>query len=307
MKITFLGAGAFGNALAKVANYNGHETKFFDPYKYPDVALAAAISGADVVVFSAPSKVAPEILPQLDPDTPLICASKGFLSLKPFEKFKDFSVLSGAAFSDEVEATTSNPNSRKLILTATSVLSEELFSTENITIEYTTDKLGVLLCGALKNIYAIGAGIYYQKSLDDTCGPTAEEQNSDEVSDNTEAQNSTPLVSMLYLEKAVSEMIKILEANGASRDTLRLSCGAADLVLSSTGRSRNFCLGRELAKIKAAVSNNDTKKLDGQMSGTVEGASVILGLSNYPDFVLPSDTTIFHDTVKIVKDYYAAQ
>ncbi|MBP3899674.1 glycerol-3-phosphate dehydrogenase, partial [Candidatus Saccharibacteria bacterium] len=42
MKITFLGAGVFGSALAKIAEENGHEIRFYDPYKYPDITLSDA-------------------------------------------------------------------------------------------------------------------------------------------------------------------------------------------------------------------------------------------------------------------------
>ena len=263
MKITFLGAGTFGKALANIAKYNGHETKFYDPIKFPDISLQSAIAGADIVVFVAPSEKAAELLPKLDQETPLICASKGFFSQKSFESFSNFSVLSGAAFAKDIESTFNDKEAKPLTLTTTSELSETIFSTEKITIEYTKDTLGVLLCGTLKNIYAIGAGLYGES------GDTA---------------------TLSYLETTISEMLSILSANHADPETLRLSCGAADLVLSCSNSSRNFRYGLFLKNQGSSFDH----------SATIEGLNAIKALPNYPEFILPNSATIFKDIVKTV-------
>ena len=274
MKITFLGAGVFGTALSNVAKYNGHEVKLYDPIKYPKTTLSSAISGADLVVYAAPSEKIDEILPQLDQDTPLICASKGFLSAKPFARFKKFSVLSGAAFAHDIEnilnpsrADSQTTIIKNIVLTATSDLSEQIFSTENITIEYTDDIIGVLLCGALKNIYAIGAGIY----------------GGDEVS-------------RTYLENVITEMITILQNNHAKKETLLLSCGATDLVLTCSPRSRNFSFGRALKSQDKSLLHEFVSK------NTIEGLSLIKSIDKFSDFVIPDSATILVDIIKVVKD-----
>ncbi len=272
MKITFLGAGDFGSILSDIAIYNGHETKFYDPLKYPNVTLNEAISGADVVVFTAPSTAAPVLLPKLDADTPLICASKGFLSLKPFSRFKNFSVISGAGFSKDIRAALDieSEDVKDVVLTASSELSEELFSTERIRIEYTHDTLGIMLCGALKNVYAIGAGYYGSGEL-----------------------------SLGYLENVISEMLDILEINDADKDTLRLSCGAADLVYSCSEKSRNFRLG---ALIKAGDDNKIQKFVS---ENTLEGLNIIKSLQDYSDFIIPNDTPMIVDIINLVKEHHA--
>ena len=284
MKITFLGAGAYGTALSRVANYNGHETKFYDPFKFPDISLNSAIAGADAVVYVAPSEKSSEILPHLDKKTPLICASKGFLSQKPFSEFTDFSVLSGASFADSIlktltdadTADTTKTNtadatetadagdSTPIKLTGTSDLITQIFSTEEIIIEHTTDVAGVLLCGALKNIYAIGAGYH----------------------------SSEP--SMAFLENALSEMAQVLEINGADKETLRLSCGAADLVLTCSDSSRNFRYGQALKKSHQGAT--------AQKPELTEGVSAILHLEDYPDFKIPRSATTLKDIIKLVKE-----
>ena len=270
MKITFLGAGVFGSALARIAEYNGHEVRFYDPIKYPEFSIKDTTGGADLAIYVAPSNVHDNILPEISNDLPIVCASKGFLSKQPFEKFKDFSALGGAAFADDVikavqdsaESTDdseddSNTSAKEVTFTVSSVLLEQIFSTEKIKIEYTEDTLGIMLCGALKNVYAIGAGLY--------------------------GDGSVPIS---YLESALSEMADILVANNASRDTLRLSCGAQDLMLSCSPGSRNYRYGEAL--------RNSTSPSE---SETVEGVSVIKSLQNQVGFILPDSSNIFREIV----------
>ena len=266
MKITFLGAGVFGSALAKIAEENGHEIRFYDPYKYPDISISDATNGSDLNFFTAPSHTANDILPNLDKNTPLVCASKGFLGLSPFRSFKNLSALGGAGFANDIKET------EKVTFTTSSEQVENIFSTKNTHIEYTNDTLGIILCGALKNVFAIGAGLYGE--TDSTAAP------------------------MSYLESAVSEMQDILKDNGANPETLRLSCGAADLVLSCAEGSRNFRFGRDL---KDGNLDDDIKNI------TVEGLSVINSLDSYPDFTIPDSAHLFKDIIKTIKEYHVAQ
>lgn len=265
MKITFLGAGVFGTALAKIAEDNGHEIRFYDPYKYPEKTLSDTTNGSDLNIFTAPSSAADDILPNLDKDTPLICASKGFLSQKPFSDFKDFSALGGAGFAKDIKET------EKVTFTTSSETAENIFSTENTHIEYTTDTLGIMLCGALKNIFAIGAGLY--------------------------GETSSPAAPMSYLESAISEMQKILESNNANPETLRLSCGAADLVLSCTEKSRNFRFGR-------ALKNGDFHP---EENVTIEGLLVIESLNKYPNFIIPDSANLITDIINAIKEKYVTK
>lgn len=279
MKITFLGAGVFGSALAKIAEYNGHEVRFYDPIKYPELKIGDVIDGADLAVYVAPSNAYADILPELPDNLPLVCASKGFLSKTPFARFKDFSALGGAAFADDVltalkdsaESTDdseddTNLNVKEISFTASSATLEQIFSAEKIKVEYTEDTLGIMLCGALKNVYAIGAGMY--------------------------GDGSVPIS---YLETVIVEMADILEANGASKETLKLSCGAQDLMLSCTEGSRNYRYGEQLKK---SISEKSTSE---NQPETIEGVSVIKSLPDHPDFALPESANIFREIVAAVE------
>ena len=283
MKITFLGAGVFGSALAKIAEENGHEIRFYDPYKYPDITLSDATHGSDLNIYTAPSSAANDILPNLEKTAPLICASKGFLSLKPFEDFENISALGGAGFAKDIESATNpespentkhpeGPEDPEVIFTTSSETAEHVFSTENTRLEFTTDTLGIILCGALKNVYAIGAGLY--------------------------GESDSSAASMPYLESAISEMQQILKANHADPETLRLSCGAADLVLSCAEGSRNFRFGKAL---KAQALSKIPQ------AETIEGLHVINSIKDTPDFIIPESAEIFKDIIKIVKETYATK
>lgn len=273
MKVTFLGAGVFSEALAGLAIENGHEIKYYDPYKFPEVSLSDAIDKADVAIYVAPANAAKDILPNLPEDLPIICASKGFISLKPFEKFKDFTALGGAAFADDIKNGQDHLE-RHIILTSSSVVAESLFTSDFLHVEHSDDTKGIMLCGSLKNVFAIGAGLYI-----------FDETHNDEKQ--SEMQNEA------YFYKAYTEIQDFLSENECNPDTAMLSCGLADLFLTSSPDSRNFRFGVE-------IREHPESKIE--PAGTVEGVTVIESLEDYPDFIIPKTAELFKDIVKKVKN-----
>ena len=213
MRITILGAGAFGSALKDVLIENHHEVKFYDPLKFPDTSLKEATANAEAIICTVPSDFAVNALAQIpDKNIPLINASKGFLSLQPFKKFPNFSIISGGTFASQLA------DKQPTILTVTSDLAENLFKTSWLQTERTQDYLGVTLCGTLKNIYAIGSG---EKALQP----------------NTKAFRE-------YIEQALKEIKFILSVNNADPATANLSCGKLDLIMTcATKESRNYQFG----------------------------------------------------------------
>ena len=65
MNISVLGAGAYGSALGKVLEKNGHKVSFYDPYKFPEVSLKEALKGAEVILLAVPAERVREILGQI--------------------------------------------------------------------------------------------------------------------------------------------------------------------------------------------------------------------------------------------------
>lgn len=261
--ITVYGAGAYGTALASVLEENGHEITFYDPYKYPDTDLFTAEQNSDISLLVTPASAVPELLPKLPKDKPLILASKGFLSLKPFAEFKDFQILSGGAFAADVIA------KKPTKLTITSPLVAGLFITNWLALEYTKDKLGVMICGSLKNIYAIGAGLY-------------------DFHPNTDNYEH-------YIHSAINEIRLILEANHCDPLTANLSCGEQDLRLTcgNDKRSRNYAYGAKLREHPGAKPTE-----------TTEGLSAIHSIETTPEFILPEDDklVLINQVIKHIKE-----
>lgn len=214
MNITILGAGAFGKALGKILTDNDHSINFYDPAIYPNISLELATRISEVIVIAIPSEYLADFLqnyPAELKEKPTVLASKGLFNADLFADFTQFSVLSGPAFASDILA--GNPTA----MTASSPFVHSIFNNSQITIELCPDTLGILLCGTLKNIYAIGAGYHSGENLDE------------------------------YVEKAHAEMADYLEKHGAERETADLSCGIGDLRLTCTNdTSRNFRLGKRL-------------------------------------------------------------
>ena len=213
MKTLVLGAGAFGTALGQILTENGHKIKYYDPVL--GVSLKDCLDDVEILVLVAPSFALSDLLPKLPHDLPMIVATKGILDTRIFEEFTDVMALSGPAFADELKA--HQPST----LTATDERVKELFGTDYLSFDYTADIKGVFLCGALKNVYALLAGL--RKLERDT--PDYEKN----------------------LAVFAEEMKALLSANGAEARTVELACGIGDLRLTCGLPSRNYEFGTILA------------------------------------------------------------
>ena len=222
--VAIIGEGAYGSALGTIMIANGHTVRFLDhnppapePPKYPP--LIEILQDATVVVLAIPSQFVPEFLanfPAEYKNLPFISAVKGILDPKVFDGFPQFSVLSGPAFAKELNQ--QKPTS----LTATSQVVIDLLSTDRLNVELTNDVIGILACGALKNCYAVGAGLL-------------------ELQPDTEALDK-------YIEKSLHELQEAIRLLGGEPKTADLACGIGDLKLTcgSPSLSRNYQFGREL-------------------------------------------------------------
>ena len=238
MIISILGAGAFGTALGKVLNDNHHEVNFYDPYLYPDVSLEKATYQANAIVIAVPSANLPELFshyPENLKKLPTILATKGISDPSIFKDFTQFSAISGPGFAQEII------EGKPATFTASAPFAMGLFKNEQIQIELQEDLLGILLCGSLKNIYAIGAG-YHSNSEND---------------------------SAIFIQHAHAEMQQYLKDHGADPHTAELACGIGDLILTCTNEtSRNFMCGVRLFEGKKLPEIIDELK-------TIEGLSAL--------------------------------
>ena len=188
------------------------------------------------------------------------------------------STAPGARSSQDQDSSTSDAAQGRspITLTTSSRLAEEILKHAQINFEYTEDTLGIMLCGALKNVYALGAGLL-------------------------DCNTST------YLDLAQREMAQILLYNDADPDTVQLACGGADLKLTCTADSRNYRFGQLVAELhKQSLTDQhffgkvaprtlrrrlDLPKLAAKQ--TIEALSVIRSLDSSERFLVPPSARLF--------------
>ncbi len=252
MKIAILGAGAFGTALGGILAEKGYDIDYYDS-KCMNETLTEVLAKAKMLVLAVPSKAVPYLLPRLPKDKPMIIATKGILSDKIFADFKDYMIISGPGFADDIKA------GKKTILTATDKRIVDMFGTDYLTFDFTDDEKGVLMCGALKNVYALFCGLLGLKA-------------------GTEEHSK-------FLRETAREMAQVLEANGAKAETVNLVCGKGDLKLTCDYPSRNYEFGQILRKNKKAVPEK-----------TVEGLSALSKIKNGA-IAVPEDAIKLKDLI----------
>jgi glycerol-3-phosphate dehydrogenase (NAD(P)+) len=202
--------------------------------------LEAALAGAQVIVGAMPSaharKVYGAALPLLATDACFVSASKGLepsTHLRMSEVIAQvvaprfvsrIAVISGPSFA--LEAARGEPTAVVLASRDRSLAAElqEAFAGPNFRLYTNDDVLGVELCGAMKNVMAIAAGVCQGLGL-----------------------GSNALAALIT--RGLAEMTRLATALGARPETLSGLAGLGDLVLTCTGSlSRNRFVGIELGK-----------------------------------------------------------
>lgn len=199
--------------------------------------MAAALAKADMVLIATPVSAFESVLKQvaaLRTDLPVIWGCKGFcpqtgepLSVAAREILGPdacFGVLSGPSFADGLAA---NDPSAVVVATSadhgTSLEIAEALSNDTLRVYANNDLIGVQICGAIKNVYAIAAGVI------DGC----------EWGVNTRAAMMT---------RAVAEAKRYLKLHKCKRSTLMGLSGFGDIYLTCGSRlSRNYQVGMALA------------------------------------------------------------
>lgn len=277
MNITILGGGGWGTALALVLLKNNHqvhlwcyrqdqvdsmtETKVNPmlpncplPQELNLTASMEVVAESDMVVMAVPSfavrDTAKELCKHIKPGTIITNVSKGiekdsFLRLSQVIESEiphcPVAVLSGPSHAEEVGCGTPTG-----VVVATDspehgLLIQDLFMNAKFRVYTSADKLGVELCGALKNVMAICAG--YTEGIGH--------------GDNTNA---------MMITRGLAEMARLGVALGAKRETFNGLAGMGDLIVTCTSpHSRNRRFGILLGQGKSI----DQAK--SQAGGVVEG------------------------------------
>ena len=283
LDITVLGGGSFGTAIANICADNGHKVtlwmrnaeqvetirathenaRYLPGYTLnssiaPTTDLTAAVTSAEVIFVAIPSKSFPQVVdrisPNIRPSHILVSTTKGIQE----EGFLLMSQILQAQTCSEHVGVLSGPNLAKEIaaryLTGTVIASEservrttiqQALSCEYFRVYANSDTFGVELGGALKNIYAIAAGMAGEMGM----------------GENTKS---------MLITRSLAEMSRFAEKLGANPLTFLGLAGVGDLfVTCSSLLSRNYQVGQALAQGKALDD------IVANLGGTAEGINTI--------------------------------
>lgn len=298
-RITILGAGAWGTALAiSLARRGGHEVTlwahsqahaeelsetgenmpYLPGYTIPvDVRVTSDLSGSifetDVILFVTPSQYLREtilhIAPLLTRNQIVLSASKGLeegSNLRMTQVIASVTdnpcgVLSGPSFAQEVAA---GLPTAVVIASASTTVAQSIqrdFSSASLRLYTNDDVPGVELGGALKNVIALSSGIIQGLGL----------------GSNTSAA---------LITRGIAEITRLAVACGGRRQTLAGLAGVGDLVLTCTGSlSRNRSVGIELGmgrKLPEILAS-----MNGKVAEGVRSTAAALGLAAKYEVEMP--------------------
>jgi glycerol-3-phosphate dehydrogenase (NAD(P)+) len=250
LEIVVVGIGQFGSALARIYEKHG-----LTVYRIGKSDPWPAANGSRIVVLCVQTQSLPELADQrgalLASESIIVSTAKGLVQktgqtasdylAKRLEIKNSILALSGPSFASELiggqpAALVLAGKDKKRIERASKIL-----VSPQLRVYLSQDPKGVELCGALKNIYAIAAG----------------------MSEGLGFENNARAA---LITRSLSEMCRIVTALGGKQPTCFGLAGAGDLFLTCSSRkSRNYQFGLGIA------SGRDRQTLMDEL-GTVEGA-----------------------------------
>lgn len=266
MKISIIGAGSFGSAMAVAASRGGNDVMLWahdgavaatirdthtNPFYLPNVTfnanvhatndLAEAAAFSDTIFMITPShhyrRVLGELAATIDRRVSVISGTKG-IEIETLERMSEitesvlgdrlhaFSVLSGPTFAAEVAK--GDPTAAVIASKNIDFAQEaqQCLSGPTFRLYFSSDIVGVELSGSLKNVIAIASGVLEGLGL---------------------GSNTTAAL----ITRGLHEMTRLGVALGGKLETFAGLAGMGDLVLTCTGSlSRNRTVGVELGSGK---------------------------------------------------------
>ena len=289
--IAVLGGGSFGTAIGNIIAGNGHGVTLWlrNPERaaeinrdhinsaylpdYPlhpalvaSTSLRESVAGCDIVFMAVPSKscreVARELAGYMQPGAILVSTTKG-IEPETFELMSEvlaeeipsarLGVMSGPNLAKEIVA---GQITATVIASADEALNEtiqDLLHSGSFRVYASTDVLGVELGGALKNVYAIMAGMAAAMGI---------------------GQNT---ISML-ITRSLAEMSRFAVRKGADPMTFLGLSGVGDLIATcSSPLSRNYRVGYELGQ------GRSLQQVVGELGQVAEGVNTLKLLKDQAD------------------------
>ena len=284
MNISILGTGAYGLALALMFHKNKNKIKMWTKFeeekdritkehenskvlpgvKIPnDITISTdfkeVVQDANLIVIAVPAgfvdDVSFELSKYYNEDQYVLLASKGierdsclFVAdiFKKHVKTRKYAVISGPSFAVDIVTNcpigltlaSENKKTRNLV--------KEALESDSIKLRETRDVIGVEVCGSIKNVIAIAAGM-----LDGMGYP-----------ESTQA---------MFIVESLHDIKELISKLGGDRKTILSYAGFGDLLLTATSKkSRNFSYGRLLgSKVGSDEVDNYVKNT------TIEGLYTI--------------------------------
>ena len=275
MNVSILGFGEYGKALTsvfldntenKVRVWNKFESDFLnvgEEYLRCSFTtdLGYAIKDAHLVVIAIPVKFLDELMIELKNvynGEDIVIASKGIdeenylFAVEIVKKYLGeipLGVLSGGTFATDMR------NKKVMGITLGSDVSRirnrirSFFECDYVKVQYVSDVIGVSVCGAIKNVMAIGFGM-----LDGAKFP--------------------PSSKFLFLTEAIYEIRDLIKFLGGDEKTVMTYAGIDDIMMTCTSvESRNYRLGFMIGN---DASNEEI--LEYKNNTTIEGLGTCLAI-----------------------------
>ena len=257
MKVAVLGSGAYGLSLALMFNENNvditiwtkfdeekemllkyHENKntlkgviLPDNFKYT-TDMKEAVDGASLILIAVPAgfvdDVSRELRHYITREQHVCIGSKGieqdtclFVTdvFKKYIKTSKLAVISGPSFAVDIAAKIPIGLSLGTKNKETALLLKETLQNNTLKLRPTKDILGIEICGSIKNVIAIAAGM-----LDGMGMP-----------ESTQA---------MFITESLNDIKNLIRALGGSKKTILSFAGFGDILLTCTSKkSRNFTYG----------------------------------------------------------------
>ncbi|MDR3317485.1 MAG: NAD(P)-dependent glycerol-3-phosphate dehydrogenase [Puniceicoccales bacterium] len=279
MRITIVGAGAWGSAVALSSFYAGHSVTlvakspqdadeininhenltFFPGIKIPEDIHAtheySSLESCELLFFICPSSAINDVcecvkMHTVSPSVPIFSFCKGLpgstwelpsMYVRRHFPNNPFAILSGPSYAREVALNLPT----KLVLASENNRCKNIpISFKSMTIEYSDDVIGVELGGCLKNIYAIGAGMFDGLQFGDNARCS-------------------------YITACLHEMMHVGKQLGAKEATFKGPSGLGDLLATCSGTwSRNRTFGENIANNKnpQEIINHSVAAIEGYRS-----------------------------------------
>lgn len=274
MVLTVIGSGAWGRALANLAEANQHQVILWS--RSGDLSLEVAIAQSEIIISAVSMQGVNSIVNQvlslsssLNPQVIIVTATKGLdfeTGATPAQIWHKalpnhpVVVLSGPNLSKEISlglpaatvAASSDPEAARRIQT--------VLASKNFRVYTNSDPIGVELGGTLKNVIAIAVGVCDGLRL------------------GTNAKAA-------LITRSLPEIMQVGKYFGAQPETFWGLSGLGDLLATcSSNLSRNYQVGYGLGQGK------QLERILADLEGTAEGintAKVLIKLAHQAGFTLP--------------------